>query len=125
MYPCGSQPAAPRSAVSVAHADSGEDVDDREDPRAVRARAEVSVAHGVRVTTAKYRASIRSDPALAGVRIYLIVKHDGMGERSMKQAQAQKEQFDDYVREAGRRLSESPRESSGRHRAGSKSYSAS
>jgi Short C-terminal domain len=35
-----------------------------------------------------------------GVRICLIVEHDGMRERSMKQAQAQKEQFDDYVREA-------------------------
>ena len=65
MYPFGSQPAAPRSAVSVAHADSGEDVDDREDPRAIRARAEVSVAHGGRVTTAKYMASIRGDPAVA------------------------------------------------------------
>jgi Short C-terminal domain/Phospholipase_D-nuclease N-terminal len=35
-----------------------------------------------------------------GVLIYLIVEHDGMRERSMKQAQAQKEQFDQYVREA-------------------------
>ena len=34
-----------------------------------------------------------------GVLIYLIVEHDGMRERSMKQAQAQKEQFDDYVRD--------------------------
>ena len=35
-----------------------------------------------------------------GVLIYLIVEHDGMRERSMKQAQAQKQEFDDYVREA-------------------------
>jgi Short C-terminal domain/Phospholipase_D-nuclease N-terminal len=35
-----------------------------------------------------------------GVLIYLIVEHDGMRERSMKQAQAQKDQFDQYVREA-------------------------
>ena len=35
-----------------------------------------------------------------GVLIYLIVEHDGMRERSMKQDQAQKEQFDQYVREA-------------------------
>ena len=35
-----------------------------------------------------------------GVLIYLIVEHDGMRERSLKQAQAQKEQFDQYVRDA-------------------------
>jgi Short C-terminal domain/Phospholipase_D-nuclease N-terminal len=35
-----------------------------------------------------------------GVLIYLIVEHDGMRERSVSQAQAQKEQFDQYVREA-------------------------
>ena len=35
-----------------------------------------------------------------GVLIYLIAEHDGMRERSMKQAQAQKDQFDQYVREA-------------------------
>ena len=35
-----------------------------------------------------------------GVLIYLIVEHDGMRERSVKQAQAQKEQFDQYVRDA-------------------------
>ena len=35
-----------------------------------------------------------------GVLIYLIVEHDGMRERGLKQAQAQKEQFDQYVREA-------------------------
>ena len=34
-----------------------------------------------------------------GVLIYLIVEHDGMRERSMKQAQAQKREFDDYVRD--------------------------
>ena len=35
-----------------------------------------------------------------GVLIYLIVEHDGMRERSMKQAQAQQDQFDQYVHEA-------------------------
>jgi hypothetical protein len=35
-----------------------------------------------------------------GVLIYLIVEHDGMRERSLKQAQAQREAFDDRVREA-------------------------
>jgi hypothetical protein len=35
-----------------------------------------------------------------GVLIYLIVEHDGMRERSMNQAQAQKEQFDQRVRSA-------------------------
>jgi hypothetical protein len=35
-----------------------------------------------------------------GVLIYLIVEHDGMRERSVKQARAQQEQFDQYVREA-------------------------
>ena len=35
-----------------------------------------------------------------GVLIYLIVEHDGMRERSMNQAQAQKQEFDSYVREA-------------------------
>ena len=35
-----------------------------------------------------------------GVLIYLIVEHDGMRERGMKQAEAQKDQFDQYVREA-------------------------
>ena len=34
-----------------------------------------------------------------GVLIYLIVEHDGMRERSMKQAQAQQDQLDQYVRE--------------------------
>ena len=34
-----------------------------------------------------------------GVLIYLIVEHDGMRERSMKQAQAQRREFDDYVRD--------------------------
>ncbi len=33
-----------------------------------------------------------------GVFIYLIVNHDGMTERSMKQAQAAQAQMDDYVR---------------------------
>ena len=35
-----------------------------------------------------------------GVLIYLIAQHDGMRERSVKQAEAQKQQFDQYVREA-------------------------
>ena len=35
-----------------------------------------------------------------GVLIYLLVEHDGMRDRSMQQAQTQKDQFDDYVREA-------------------------
>ena len=35
-----------------------------------------------------------------GVLIYLIAQHDGMRDRSMRQAQAQKAAFDDYVREA-------------------------
>jgi hypothetical protein len=34
-----------------------------------------------------------------GVLIYLIAQHDGMRERSMKQAQAQRQQFDQYVQE--------------------------
>jgi Short C-terminal domain/Phospholipase_D-nuclease N-terminal len=34
-----------------------------------------------------------------GVLIYLIVEHDGMRQRSMKQAQAQRREFDDYVRD--------------------------
>jgi hypothetical protein len=33
-----------------------------------------------------------------GVFIYLIVNHDGMGERNVKQVQAQQAQMDDYVR---------------------------
>ena len=35
-----------------------------------------------------------------GVLIYLIVEHDGMRDRSVKQAQAQKQEFDEYVRDA-------------------------
>jgi hypothetical protein len=34
-----------------------------------------------------------------GVLIYLIIEHDGMRERNVKQAQTQKAAFDDYVRE--------------------------
>jgi hypothetical protein len=34
-----------------------------------------------------------------GVLVYLIVYHDGMAERSQKQAQSQQQQFDDYVRQ--------------------------
>jgi Phospholipase_D-nuclease N-terminal/Short C-terminal domain len=35
-----------------------------------------------------------------GVLIYLIAQHEGMRERSTKQAQAQQQAFDQYVREA-------------------------
>ena len=35
-----------------------------------------------------------------GVLIYLIAQHDGMRERSIQQAQDQKQQFDQYVRDA-------------------------
>jgi hypothetical protein len=35
-----------------------------------------------------------------GVLIYLIAQHDGMRERSVKQAQAQQAAFDQYVRDA-------------------------
>jgi len=34
-----------------------------------------------------------------GVLVYLIAQHDGMRERSIKQAQAQRREFDDYVRD--------------------------
>jgi hypothetical protein len=34
-----------------------------------------------------------------GVLVYLIAQHDEMRERSVKQAQAQRRQFDDYVRD--------------------------
>jgi hypothetical protein len=34
-----------------------------------------------------------------GVLIYLIVEHDGMRERSTSEAQAQKQAFDEYVRD--------------------------
>jgi Short C-terminal domain/Phospholipase_D-nuclease N-terminal len=35
-----------------------------------------------------------------GVLIYLIAQHDGMRRRSMRQAEAQRQEFDQYVREA-------------------------
>jgi hypothetical protein len=35
-----------------------------------------------------------------GVLVYLIAQHDGMRERSVKQAQEQQAQFDQYVRDA-------------------------
>jgi hypothetical protein len=35
-----------------------------------------------------------------GVLVYLIAEHEGMRERSAKQAQAQQQAFDQYVREA-------------------------
>ena len=35
-----------------------------------------------------------------GVLIYLIAQHDGMRERSVRQSEAQKQAFDQYVREA-------------------------
>ena len=34
-----------------------------------------------------------------GVLLYLIVNHDGMAKRNAKQAEAQKAQFDEYVRD--------------------------
>ncbi len=34
-----------------------------------------------------------------GVLVYLLVEHDGMRERSLKQAQAQRQAMDDYVRD--------------------------
>jgi Short C-terminal domain len=34
-----------------------------------------------------------------GVLVYVISQHDGMRERSLKHAQAQRRQFDDYVRD--------------------------
>ena len=34
-----------------------------------------------------------------GVFAYVLANHDGMAERNIKQAQAQRAQFDDYVRE--------------------------
>ena len=34
-----------------------------------------------------------------GVLVYLIAQHDGMRDRSVKQAQAQRREFDDYVRD--------------------------
>ena len=35
-----------------------------------------------------------------GVLVYLIAQHDGMRERSVQQAQAERQEFDQYVREA-------------------------
>jgi hypothetical protein len=35
-----------------------------------------------------------------GVLVYLIAQHDGMRERSAQQARAEKDAFDDYVRDA-------------------------
>ena len=35
-----------------------------------------------------------------GVLIYLIVEHDGMRDRGVRQAQAQRREFDEYVRDA-------------------------
>ena len=35
-----------------------------------------------------------------GVLVYLIAQHDGMRERSVKQAESQQKAFDDYVRDA-------------------------
>jgi len=34
-----------------------------------------------------------------GVFVYLLINHDGMADRNIKQAQAQQAQFDQYVRE--------------------------
>jgi Short C-terminal domain/Phospholipase_D-nuclease N-terminal len=36
-----------------------------------------------------------------GVLVYLIAQHDGMRERSLRQARAERHQFDEYVRDAG------------------------
>ena len=36
-----------------------------------------------------------------GALVYLIAQHDGMADRSAKQAQGQQEQFDNYVRSVG------------------------
>jgi hypothetical protein len=36
-----------------------------------------------------------------GVLVYLIAQHDGMRERSVRQMEAQKQAFDQYVRDAG------------------------
>ena len=44
-----------------------------------------------------------------GVLIYLIVQHDGMRERSMKQARDQKQAFDEYVRDAAGSGGSAPR----------------
>jgi Short C-terminal domain/Phospholipase_D-nuclease N-terminal len=35
-----------------------------------------------------------------GVLVYLIAQHDGMRERSLRQARAERHQFDEYVRDA-------------------------
>ena len=35
-----------------------------------------------------------------GILIYLVAQHDGMRERSIKQAESQKASFDQYVRDA-------------------------
>ena len=35
-----------------------------------------------------------------GVLVYLIVEHDGMRDRGVRQAQAQRREFDEYVRDA-------------------------
>jgi type VI protein secretion system component VasK len=48
-----------------------------------------------------------------GVLIYLIAEHDGMRERSAKQAQAQQDQFDEYVRETAGRVGRRDRQGQG------------
>ena len=48
-----------------------------------------------------------------GVLIYLIVEHDGMRDRSVKQAQAQQRAFDDYVQGHGGRVRRRDREGQG------------
>ena len=54
-----------------------------------------------------------------GVFIYLIVNHDGMADRSIKQAQSQQAQMDDYIRStAGWRRRSGDREGQGPARLG-------
>ena len=48
-----------------------------------------------------------------GVLIYLIVEHDGMQDRSMKQAQAQQRAFDDYVKDTAGGVRRRDREGQG------------
>jgi hypothetical protein len=53
-----------------------------------------------------------------GVLIYLIAQHDGMRERSMGQARAQKQEFDQYVREAAGGVGRRDRQGQGAARRG-------
>ena len=53
-----------------------------------------------------------------GVLVYLIVEHDGMRERSVKQRQAQQQAFDEYVRDAAGGLGRRDRQGQGAARLG-------